>query len=253
MKSLLVVLFALVGAVLVSPVQATAPPSKGPFPRGALVRYVVLGDSVQGQAPFFYADYLERDLGVRVQLDEENTSSSSTSYWLKRLKTDKRLQAKLRRADVITLNLPLELIAHCDPRSLPPAKVGACNVQAVKTYRSEVEGIFDALVSLRSPSKALIRATDHWQFGYRTLHKLGIYNAVKPSWQAFNAIVHKVAARYRIPVAHAYAAMNGANGNKDPIAAGYVSHDEVHLIGKGTMLLAKLYRNLGYRLAKAPS
>lgn len=243
------------GFGLAGSVRATDSPSKGPFPRGALIRYVVLGDSAQGSAPAWYSDDLGRDLGVRVALDDKIVGGSAADWWVTQLRTDKRLRADLRKANVITFNVPLAIVAGCDPISQPrfrsPAALRRCMAGTVASYKRDVEAIFATLVALRPPSKALIRATDTWQFNYRAMHKVGLYAVIKPYWQRYNAIVHKVAARYRIPVVHAYAAMNGATGNKDPIAAGYVSTDEFHLTVKGHLLLAKLYRNLGYRLAPA--
>jgi lysophospholipase L1-like esterase len=133
------------------------------------------------------------------------------------------------------------------------SRSGASMAGVVPEYKRDVEAIFAALVALRPPTTALIRATDTWQFYYPTLHQLGLYAPSKRYWQKYNAIVHQVASRYQIPVARAYDAINGPTGNKDPLAAGYVISDELHLTPKGATLLANLYRDLGYRLATAES
>ena len=216
---------------------------------------MVLGDSLQRNVPSLYADYLKRDLGVRVDLDDRAVPGSASSLLEWRLRFDKPLRAALRKADVITFNLPLALMAQCDPisqsRFRSAAALRRCLAGTVAPYKHDVEKIFAAIVALRPPSKALIRATDTWQFNYRAMHKLGLYAVMKTYWQRYNAIVHKVAARYQIPVAHAYAAINGASGNKNPIVAGYIETDEIHPTQKGEDLLAKLYRNLGYQFAKS--
>jgi lysophospholipase L1-like esterase len=245
----------LAGLCLAMLVRATDSAAAGPFPPGALIRYVVLGDSIQGEAPAWYAQHLQRDLGVRVAFDDWKQGSSSSGWLAKQLRTNEPMRAALRTADVITLNVPLGMAGRCDPVLRPrfrsAAKFRRCIAGTVAPYKRHVKAIFRDLVALRPPSQALIRITDTWQFEYRGLHKLGLYAIQKRYWKRYNAIVHKTAARYQIPVARAYVAMNGAAGRKDPIAAGYVQQDQIHLNPKGAVLLAKLYRNLGYRLAPA--
>jgi hypothetical protein len=231
-----------------------------PFARGTTINYVVLGDSVQiqggvvemqGGAAERYAADLEHDLGVKVSLRDESIGSAYSSDLSSQVRTDSRIRAELREADVITLNVPLGITRRCLVTS--PAAYSRCMASLVPEYKRDVEAIFAALVALRPASTALIRATDTWQFAYRTMHQRGLYAPTTRYWQKYNAIVHQVASRYQIPVARAYDAINGPTGSKDPLAAGYVISDEVHLTSKGAALLANLYRDFGYRLATVES
>ena len=75
---------------------------------------------------------------------------------------------------------------------------------------------------------------------------LGIYDTVRPAWQAMNQAVADAAARHEIPLVRADDAFTGPDGERDPVAAGDVLEDETHLTSQGGERLVDLIAALGF-------
>ena len=129
------------------------------------------------------------------------------------------------------------------------AALRACWPEFLSEYRTDVDEFFDELVAIRSPSESLIRVVDHYQTAWQRLNNLGAYGVVRPFWQDMNDMIHDAAAGHGIPVANAYDALNGPQGQTDGVAAGYVYADQLHLTGEGARLLAGMLADLGYEPA----
>ena len=215
--------------------------------------YLVLGDS-QSQGLFLgYAKVLEQDLGIKVNILNRTVGGQSTMSLLRELRENQDLQDALRKAKVVTLNIPMARFGYAMGMFRDGKCGGAdsqdCLREALKGYQEETGAIFAELVSLSNPSKVLVRTMDTPQFMTRTSKARGKFQVYKSYWQAANKSVIEFAARYRIPVAMVYVAFMGPNGDDDPQDKGLMSNDEVHPTAQGNDLIVKLFRELGYQYA----
>jgi lysophospholipase L1-like esterase len=217
--------------------------------------YVALGDSVTwGMIPL-YAEMLEEDLGVTVIVQNRTVGGDHSSQLLERLRTSNWLRKELREADVITIEIPWNVFE--DPclaflNGSPGACGGSdnqdCLREALETYKADTDAIIAEIVSLRSPSEALIRMQDTYQFNVRQSKAEGAFETINKYWREANAHVKEVAEYYHIPVARVYDAFMGEDGSDDPQDKGLI-HDGFHTSPEGAALMAELFRDLGYEYA----
>ena len=222
-------------------------------PTGDIVR---MGDSVLLQAGQALVRRYELELGVRLNdrnwlnLDlpkyeaSGNVHGETSADLLARLRTDEQLRTVLRDADVILFDVPVGMLAELCPDPGVPAEE-LCFDRVVPGYRADAAAIFAEVAALRAP-EAIVRATDVWQFLGPTFHQAGTYDIARTAWQAMNQAVADAAAQYDIPLVHAYDLFSGPNGERDPVAAGDVEDDEVHLTPQGVQRFVEAFAALGF-------
>jgi hypothetical protein len=215
--------------------------------------YVVLGDSHSWSLSPRYAKILEQDLGVKINIDDRSFGGQHSSDLLRQLRENPDLQHALRKAKVVTLNVPMAVFRTPGPLFRDGKCGGAdnqdCFREALKVYQADTIAIFAEIVSLSSPSKALVRTMDTHQMLVKVTKARGTFQVYKFYWQAANKCVIEVATKHRIPVARVYAAFMGPNGDDDPQDKGLVSEDGSHATPQGDDLIARLFRELGYQYA----
>jgi len=209
------------------------------------------GDVAAAEA---YADRIEQDLGVAVTVRSFFYGGSTSGQILSEVRTSTSLRDAIASADGILLDVPLgelkELCPWDDVSYAPgpgtPAEYAACGAEMATRYEADAGAIMDEIVALRRPAHALIRTTELWKPFYPTFESLGLGQVTHQNFLAIWAGLGRVAAAHSIPVAPAYEAFVGPNGTTDPVAAGEVSSDELHLTPRGAAKLAFLLRELGY-------
>ena len=218
--------------------------------------YVALGESITFGMTYRYAEILEQDLGVSITLHNWQVSNISSSTLLKNLRTDGQLRQDIEEAEVITLDIPLGIIgsamrryAFGGPDDCGGADNQDCIREAFSIYMMDTDEIIAEIVSLHSPSEALIRIMDTWQFKVRETKETGSFEMYNEHWREANAHIIEVATSYDIPVARVYDSFMGAEGIEDPRDLGLVGSDGLHPTKDGSALMAELFRNLGYEYA----
>ncbi len=218
---------------------------------------VVMGDSALNGIGFLVSRAVAdaQDVDVRQHtwinpdLDSYAKGGERSADLLERLRTDESLRADLSEAEIIVFDVPMGVfndICTGDPMTATVEAAQACMAEASAAYRADVGPIFDELVALRDPSQAMIRVTDVWQFFYPTFHAAGTYDVARSTWQEMNRAVIEAADQHGIPVSRAYDAFTGPQGDRDPVAAGDVVSDQVHLSDQGQARLADLIVALGF-------
>lgn len=218
---------------------------------------VVVGDSAWNGIGFLVARAVEDAQGVEVSLhewinpDQESylTGGERSADLLQRLRADEDLRRDLSEAEMILFDVPMGVVNDVcpgDPGVGTVEMAEACMPEASAAYRADVGPIFEELVALRDPSEAVIRVADLWQFFYPTFRDHGTYDVVRPAWQEMNGAVADAADQHGIPLIHAYDAFSGQGGDRDPVAAGDVTGDQVHLAVEGQQRLAALILDLGF-------
>ena len=255
-------------ATSVPPTPTPVPPMPTPIPTdtplpptataaapepGAEWDYVALGDSATWGMVSRYAAMLEQDLGVKVRVHDRTRGSDHSSRLLERLRTDSELRRELGEAEVITFEIPWNVFQRPaitfeigSPGDCGGAENQDCLREALETYKADTDAIIAEIVSLRSPSEALIRTQDTYQFRVRESKEAGTFEVINRYWRDANAHVIEVATRYHIPVARVYDAFMGINGTEDPRDKGLMVVDGFHTTSEGATLMAELFRELGY-------
>lgn len=217
---------------------------------------VVMGDSVLREPRQGLGARFEDDLGVALtthdwvnpDLAAHEVGGERSNELLERLRTDEDLRSDLREAELIVFDVPVGIINDLcpDPATITADEQRRCFGEVVPQYHEDVDAIFDELVGLRDPADAIVRVTDVWQLNWPTLHSVGDYDTVRSAWQAMNGAVAAAATRHGIPLIRAYDALTGPDGDRDPVAAGDVSADELHLTPQGVDRFVELVAALGY-------
>lgn len=206
-----------------------------------------------------YARWIEQDLGVRVAVHPFFYGGSTSGFVLQQIRSNESLRDALRLADVIVFDVPMgegkDLCPWDAARYRPgpgtPAEYRACGAKLVASYAADAAAIVDEIVSLRSPADVVIRTTDLWDLFYPTYQAMGLGTVTHDMFVALNAGLTRAAAAHGIPVAQARSTFMGPDGTTDPVAAGDVQPDELHLTDQGITKLAGLLRELGYEKANA--
>jgi lysophospholipase L1-like esterase len=204
--------------------------------------------------PDRYAEMMEQDLGVTVIVHSNTVSSDHSSRLLERLRTDTTLRRDLREAEVITLEIPFNILGRpiTTYMSSPSACGGAdnqdCLREALEVFKADIEGIITEIISLRSPSEALVRTQDLYAFNVTEQKEAAAFDVTGAYWREANAHITEVASAHGIPVAQVYDAFMGRGGAEDPRDRGLVS-DGFHTTPKGAALLAECFHELGYEYA----
>jgi len=260
----LVVLLLLCASTVVSACgsggEATGAAAPTSSPSTAQWDYVVLGDSAF-QAPDeattvadAQARLIKRDVGADAKVHWYYFPGSSSAYVLMELRYNKPLREAIRTAEVVLFDVPVGQMKQTIPwdmvayQPLPgsPQRYRKGMARMLVDYRKDAKAIVNEIVSLRSPSEASIRAIDFWQVGYSGFRELGVFAVMRKAWLRMNRAVDEACAAQGVPVVDAYTAFVGPDGRTDPVAAGDILPDQIHLTDKGIAKLAELLHEKGY-------
>lgn len=218
--------------------------------------YIVLGDSLTQFYPSKFKALIEENFDGEVTINMKNrcVGGQSSSELLEYLQTDEKLREEIRDAELITFFIPFGGCEEAMAGYTEEADCGGednqdCLRECLAIYKDDTNAIFEELVSLRSPSDALLRAHDVHQFYTKLLQEKNKFDVINGYWREANAHVVAVAEKYDIPCAHVYDAFMGEDGRQPPEDNGLVWSDMIHTSQEGAQLLADLLHQLGYELA----
>ena len=222
--------------------------------------YVVLGDSAF-QAPDevttvadAQARLIKRDVGADTKVYWAYYPGTTSARVLDELRYNKPLREAIRTAEVVLFDVPVGQLKQTIPwdevayQPLPgsPQRYRKGMARMLVDYRKDARAIVNEIVSLRSPAEASIRSIDLWQMGYTEFRKLGVGTVMREAWLSMNKAVDQACAAQGVTVVGAYTAFMGPDGRTDPVAAGDILPDQMHLTDKGIAKLAELLHKEGY-------
>jgi len=222
--------------------------------------YVVLGDSAF-QAPDeattvadAQARLIKRDVGADAKVYWAYYPGTTSARILDELRYNKPLREAIRTAEVVLFDVPVGQMKQTIPwdetayQPLPgsPQRYRKGMARMLVDYRRDARAIVEEIVALRSPSAASIRAIDLWQVGYPGFRKMGLGAVMHDAWLGINEAVDRACAAQGVTVVDAYTAFMGPDGRTDPVAAGDILPDQMHLTDKGIAKLAELLHKEGY-------
>ena len=204
---------------------------------GSSWNYVALGDSLAvglyASRSYVdrYADYINADIGARVNLMNHGRSGETSSQLLNALRNDESLRQALSAADVITFNIGINDFGHAveayDNGTCGGADNQDCLRMALDTFKANWDAIVAELLSLRSTRDTVIRTVG---LG----HTPHIDGALKPYVNQVNEHIATISTNNHIPYVQAYL-------DKEDVYP-----DGVHPNDKGYEVIATQLRELGY-------
>jgi lysophospholipase L1-like esterase len=220
--------------------------------------YVALGDStpdgygVGYSYVDYYAEFIEEDMEVGVEIHNFSRSGETTSMMLERVRGDEDIRAAIRDAEVITIwtgwnDLKKPLSRFRDETCGGEDNL-ECIREAVEALNGNIDAALDEIVALTSPQRTLIRIGDvgipfvaGWQ------HKGWFETLQGPCYEVWRDHLIEAAEERGITVVDIYHVLNGPNG--DEKMEGVYLSDGFHFNEEGHRLVAELHREAGYEYA----
>jgi lysophospholipase L1-like esterase len=225
---------------------------------------VAFGDSVLGYPSSLtgaigaYADMLEEEFGVPVDVRDNTVWGSPPSQLLNALDSE-RVLADLAEADVVLLEIPQGDTAPPfmtvggyqgrDPVDCGGDDQRQCLRDYVTENKATVEAIFSALTGVCDPSEVLIRVIDVYQMEIESQNETDSLQITSPYFREAQEALANIAATYGIPVAPVHAEFMGPDRTEDPQERGLIGTDQRHPTRAGAELIAKMLDALGYEPA----
>ncbi len=239
------------------PTATSAAPT--PSPSAPQWSYVVIGDSALcGPDDLTVADtqarLIKRDVGAEATIDWYFYPGSTSADVLDQLRHNESLREAIRSADVVLFDIPQGQIKHtCPwdivdyrPRRASPERWRRGIERMLVDYRRDAKDIVNEIVSLRGPDETSIRALIVWQMFLPTFREMGLETVIRREARRVSQAVEQACAAQGVTVVDAYTAFMGRDGRTDPVAAGTVLPDQMHLSDKGITRLAALLHKKGY-------
>ena len=245
------------GPTTVTPTETTGPLDTT---EESLV-YVVMGNSLLFSTPavmYAYRDVMQEDLAVEIDMRDHTVGGQATADFLAQLRTNERLRADMREADVVLFVIPNDewkepasTIAGHQGRD--PADCGGddgreCLREAIAEYKTLTDEILGEVTALADPSEVVIRVADFHLFSPGDNDEAD-REKLLPLWQEAQDYVEEAAAAHGIPVAQVFEEFMSPDGKGLPEEKGLVSADGVHFTSEGTAMVVRLLRELGYEPA----
>ncbi len=211
--------------------------------------YVALGDSEATCCgihtyPEYFAEFIEQDLNVKVNLINLGVGGMSSAELLSSLGT-KDFQDRISEAQVVTFVITANDLQACLIFAME-AQVMECAENNLVTAGENFTAIIEEILTLTSTESTIIRSQTYDNPLVNMWKEQGLFNGLKPLFDRMNQQIIDIATQYGIPVADVYHDLNGPNGNQDPGEKGYISSDGSHNNDAGSHRIAELIRELGY-------
>jgi lysophospholipase L1-like esterase len=224
--------------------EPTLTPTLNPIKAATEWLYVALGDSEAvccglRSYPEYYAEFIEQDLNVKVNLRNRGVSGLTSDGLLRKLGTDD-YRNLISQAQVVTLVITMNDLLQCS--------VGdrECAEKKLVAAKANYTAIIEEILTLTNKDETIIRTQTYDNPFVNRWKEQGSFEERKPMFDRWNEQIIEIAAIYDIPVARVYLDFNGPNGDQDPGDKGFVAADGMHNNDAGARRIAELLRELGY-------
>jgi hypothetical protein len=242
------------------------PPTPAALPKGpgALWHLVVIGDSSSWGLGEAYANQIEKDMGVKVLLEDYALPDFTAREVLRLLRSPQYqeyetegLTDAIKEAEVLVVSpSPMKSVdpgtAHSIDNCFAASAPAPCTPQAFQDYTADLEAIWAKIFELRAGQPTILRTVDSASPFVGAWIKAQVFNECTVCWQCVSDAMHLAANAYHIPFVSRYDAFNGLNHNEDPIQKGYVRSDNIHPNALASQLTAELLSKLGYEPVPPP-
>lgn len=218
---------------------------------------VWISDSTGFGAAEVYAEYIQEDLGLTVNIHNYTVHGLSAGTALKALRGEEGIQYTLQELPEVIPEAEV-VVFYANPIRSKSDKhpfdwdctsnrpyVNKCAPETFEVYREHLDTVYREIFALRGRKPILIRAYEpynipaHWD-------EHGVLDECLQCWANYTQVIHDAADAHGIPVANVYDAFTGAQHDSDPRNTGLIGSDGQHTTPEGARLIADLLRELGY-------
>ena len=199
----------------------------------------------------YYAEFIEQDLGVQVEVHNFAKNSQTVTLLLHYLINDQELRAAIMEAEVITiytgfndLTIPLEKYRREECGGDDNLD---CIREEVLKINSDYDSIFSEIQKLSGSQDTLIRIANYhipvvasWQYKGWFDILLG------PAYNDWRNHLEQISEDYGFSIIDTYHALNGPAGDQPFDDSIVLSDDRTHMNDEGQMIIAQLHREAGY-------
>lgn len=219
---------------------------------------VVIGDSSMWGLGEAFANQIEKDMGVKVIIEDFTLGALSAGEVLSALQSGKSeraileaLPAALKEAEVVMMFVnPNDSINAEHPMDFSGCFFGnapnACQEDTFSQYQSDLEAIWWKIIELRKGKPTILRATDIYNPIINLWEKNGVFVACDVCWTNMSSANRKAAESYGIPFLSRYDAFNGLTHKENPREKSYILDDGEHLSEEGAAFTSQLFSEMGY-------
>jgi len=249
-----------------APTDTPVPPSQPELPKGPEAEWnlVVIGDSSLWGLGEAFASQIEKDVGVKVILEDVTLGGLSAGRVLQALQTGKSLDLQLQRLpdtlrDAEVVVMFVNPLSSVDPEK--PLDFGgcflyrapeSCSPESFEKYIADMKAIWAKILELRAGQPTILRATDIYNPLVSPWNEHDVFEACTVCWGNMSNAARLAAEAYDIPFLSRYDAFNGANHNEDPREKGYIRSDGEHPSDLASQYTAKLLSQMGYEPVSPP-
>jgi hypothetical protein len=254
------------------PVKAATPtvqPTKTtviPTPTPGSWHLLILGDSSLHNGAEIYPPIIERDLGVKVVVEDYSLGGLAMNEVLQVLKTGKSSRPELPSlpnaisdADMVVMfignpagslirgnqfNMNGCLFDLASPKNCEPA--------SLEQYTTDLKWIWGEIFRLRNGKPTILRTMDLYTPLINEYKEKGLLSACTECLENYSDAIRLAAEAYHIPFIHRYDIYNGVNHHEDAVAKGYILENDVHPSDLGAQLIAEQLSQLGYEPVPPP-
>ena len=218
--------------------------------------YVALGDSfpaglgVEKSYVDYYAELIEQDLGVQVEVHNFSRNGQSTTVLLGRLRKSAELRDAIQEAEVITIwtgwnDLWQELELYRREQCGGEDNLD-CIREEVAGLKTDFDAVFDEILSLTSVEDTHVLVGESGIPVVNSWNHYGWFDTLQgPCYEEWRAHLVKSADERGIMVVYTYHTLNGPGGD-ERLDDRYLQSDGIHLTEEGHRLMADLHRAAGY-------
>lgn len=265
---------------------ATACQSKAgnPFPELKEWDLLIISDSANWGVGQYYADLIEEEIGVTVNLSDCWVGSLTARKTLTVIREGRGLsflggevcmtpwRDLIKEAEVMVLqsgpqeshpangawdtpiNMDTCVEGGYEDWGTDPATIAAnkaqiqanCAPETWSAYIADLEAILDEIETIREGRPLILRMTDHYVPDHPKWKKYGVDDVCTACFDNFVAAIHQAAESHGVTVIKTIDAFNGKDHKQDPGEKGYIGGDGFHLSDKGRQLVAKLLIESGF-------
>jgi lysophospholipase L1-like esterase len=261
-KAILHSLAVLLGLILLSNCgngdnQAATPGTPTPPPSASLDwDYTALGDSLafgvaaqEGYVPR-YAGFIRTDTQANLRVTNLGVPGWTSADLLNALRNNAALRSAVMNAEVVTFDIGGNDLLSARRRFMEGSCGGPENLDCfrvtVDEFKQNWDGILVEILALRSRTATVLRTMDVYNPFVAEQKALGLFERLKPYLDDVNEHIARTTSAAGIPCAQVYVAFNGANGDDDAVAKGYIAVDLVHPNDRGHAVIAEALRATGY-------
>jgi hypothetical protein len=257
--------------VFASPLAGCASPSSPPtssseLPTGLDAEWniVIIGDSSLWELGWPLAHQIERDVGVRVTVDDVALLELSAGRVLQALRTGesenlalRRLSETLQEAEVVVMWVnPVDSLDPANPHDFDGCFVSeapkVCSPESLAQFVADLEALWATILELRGGQPTILRATDLYNPLVVPWKERDVFEACSECWQNLSDAARTAADASGVPFFSRYAAFNGPDHDWDPRAKGYIQSDGEHPTERMGEATAKLLSELGFEPVATP-